>query len=224
MTGVSAILLAAGESQRMGRTNKLTLPIRRVPLLRHVALTLLSANLEEIVVVVGHEARTARMLLADLPLEVVTNPRYQEGQMTSVECGMQELRQPCAGVMVCLSDQPLLEIADINTLITAFQYHCPTSVLVPTYQGRRGNPVILSSRHHKSILDGKRNLGCRNFIENNPELVCPWEMDKDHVVFDLDTPEDFNRLRHRLGQTEIEPDGSHTTEGAVTPWQKKSSM
>ncbi len=204
MNGVSAILLAAGESRRMGQTNKLTLPIAGVPLLRHIAVTLLGAHLEEIVVVVGHEAQTARGILAGLPLEVVTNPRYKEGQMTSVDCGMQALRRPCAGVMVCLSDQPLLEISDLNTLVDAFRHHCPSSVLVPTYEGRRGNPIVLASQHRETILNGKRNLGCKRLIENNPELVCRWEMDNDHVVFDLDTPEDVEHMHRRLGQMEPE--------------------
>jgi len=197
MSGVSAILLAAGESRRMGGINKLTMPVNGIPLLRRSAAMLCNSALREVVAVVGHEEQTARQLLAGLPLTVVSNERYREGQMTSVYRGMKALSEPYDGVMICLSDQPLLEIVDIDRLIHAFISDGETSILVPTYKGRRGNPIILAYRHRKNILDGHRNLGCRQLIENNPELVTPLEMDNDHVVFDLDTPEDYERLQHR---------------------------
>ena len=197
--GVSAILLAAGQSRRMGDANKLALDVDGVPLLRRCALTLLGAPLNEIVVVLGHQADAARSLLEGLPLELVENPHYAEGQMTSVHRGMQALRKPCDGVMVCLSDQPLLESADLETLIRAFVHDCPRSVLVPTYQGRRGNPIVLAHRHREAILAGERNLGCKRLIERNPELVWPYPMANDHCVFDLDTPDDYDRLVVRIG-------------------------
>jgi molybdenum cofactor cytidylyltransferase len=203
--GVSAILLAAGASKRMGTVNKLTLAVDGVPLLRRTAQVLLQAALNEIVVVLGHESGTARALLSDLPLQLVENPHYAEGQMTSVHCGMQALRKPCDGVMVCLSDQPLLESLDVDTLIRAFLGGCPRSVLVPTYQGRRGNPIVLAHRHREAILAGDRNLGCKRLIEKHPDLVWTFPMDNDHCVFDLDTPEDYTRLLAKPGSTVLPP-------------------
>lgn len=196
---VSAILLAAGESRRMGAANKLALDVDGMPLLRRTAVSLLSASLEELVVVLGHQADTTRALLEGLPLCLVENPDYTQGQMTSVYRGMQALQQPCEGVMICLSDQPLLETVDFNTLIRAFIEQCPRSVLVPTYQGRRGNPIVLAWQHRRAILAGDRNLGCKRLIEDNPALVWPYAMDNDHCVFDLDTPADYERLRARSG-------------------------
>ena len=114
--------------------------------------------------------------------------------MTSVHCGMQALRAPCDGVMVCLSDQPLLETVDLDTMIRAFLNDCPRSVLVPTFEGRRGNPIVLAHSHREAILAGDRNLGCKRLIQKNPELVWPLPMDNDHCVFDLDTPADYERL------------------------------
>jgi molybdenum cofactor cytidylyltransferase len=124
----------------------------------------------------------------------VENTHYREGQMTSVHRGMRALTEPCEGVMVCLSDQPLLETDDIETLIRAFREDCPRSVLVPTYQGRRGNPIVLSHRHRESILSGNRSLGCKRLIEKNPDLVWAFPMANDHCVVDLDTPEDYEAL------------------------------
>jgi molybdenum cofactor cytidylyltransferase len=203
--GVSAVLLAAGESRRMGAVNKLTLEVEGVPLLRRTARSLLASSIGELVVVIGHQTDTARALLAGLPLRIVENPRYAEGQMTSVHRGMGALQEPCEGIMVCLSDQPLLEPADLNTLIRAFLEDCPRSVLVPTYQGRRGNPVVLAHRHREAILAGDRNLGCRRLIEKNPELVWAYPMGNDHCVFDLDTPADYDRLLSRIDHSRRRP-------------------
>jgi len=198
--GVSAILLAAGESRRMGQLNKLALLVNGVPLLQRTVLTLLQARLREVVVVVGHEQHSVHSMLDGMPVRIVSNDRYQEGQMTSVYCGMQALQEPCEGVMVCLADQPLLEPQDINLLVDHFLSK-PAAVLVPTYQGQRGNPIILASQHRADILNGERNLGCKRFIEKNPDLVTTLEFDNDHVIFDLDTPEDYAQLKLRLADT-----------------------
>ena len=198
MRQVSAILLAAGESRRMGAHNKLTLPVAGVPMLRRSAGILSNSSVHEIVVVIGHEQQTARALLEDLPVGIVHTTDYREGQMSSVYCGMAALSERCDGVMVCLSDQPLLEAGDIDRLVCTFLNDCATSVLVPTWQGRRGNPIILDYRHRAEILGGARHLGCRRLVENFPHLVTALEMDNDHVVFDLDSPVDYQRLLQRL--------------------------
>jgi molybdenum cofactor cytidylyltransferase len=95
----------------------------------------------------------------------------------------------------------LLEPADIDLLIATFQECRRGSVLVPTYQGRRGNPVVIDYGHREAILSSGRKLGCRWFIDENPDLVETIEMDNDHVVFDIDTPEDYGRLVERTRET-----------------------
>jgi len=198
MSGVSAILLAAGESRRMGAVNKLTLPIDGQPLLRHSAQTLLAARLQEVVVVLGHEADRAAPLLEDLDVTRVRNERYTEGQMSSVHRGLEALAAACEGVMICLADQPLLTPGDIDALIEAFGRRERGSILVPTHRGRRGNPIVLAYAHRDEILGSGRNLGCKRLIERNPELVTTLEMETDHVVFDLDTPEDYAEWQRRF--------------------------
>ena len=190
---ISAVLLAAGESRRFGDANKLALRINGKPLLRRVAQTLARANLAEVVVVLGYEAETSRPLLAGVSVRIAVNKDYAQGQMSSVCCGIRALRRKNTAVMVCLSDQPLLDTRDINRLAARFIAR-PTAALVPTYQGKRGNPVILAVEQRAAILNGGANLGCRHFIENNPGLVDTYEFDNDHVVFDIDTPDDCKRL------------------------------
>lgn len=191
MTTVSAILLAAGESRRMGEINKLELQVAGVPLLRRTAEMLLASNLKEIVVVLGHEAEKTRSLLEGLALNFVENEAYREGQMTSVYKGLLALSKVCDGVMICLSDQPLLQAADVDVLIEAFGQRSHGSILVPTYQGQRGNPIIFDYEHRQGILNGERNLGCKKLIEKNPQQVSSFEMKNNHVLVDLDTPEQY---------------------------------
>lgn len=208
MTTVSAILLAAGESRRMGEINKLELLVDGMPLLRRTAEMLLASNLKEIVVVVGHEAEITRALLEGLPLNFAENEAYREGQMTSVYQGLVSLSKACDGVMICLSDQPLLQTEDVNVLIEAFDRidhgrshgSIHASILVPTYQGQRGNPIIFDYQHRQGILNGERNLGCKKLIEKNPEEVSIFEMNNDHVVFDLDTPEQYSAFTENINK------------------------
>ena len=105
---ISAILLAAGESRRMGDINKLHMPIDGLPLLRRSVETLLAAELGDIVVVLGHDRANTQTLLKGLPVNTVFNQDYESGQMTSVHCGLGSLRQAFEGVIIALGDQPAL--------------------------------------------------------------------------------------------------------------------
>jgi molybdenum cofactor cytidylyltransferase len=219
MNRIGGILLAAGESQRMGSVNKLALLVDGQPLLRRIAQTLLASRLQELVVVLGHEADQARQLIEDLELKTVYNEHYKEGQMTSVHCGLEALTGDYEGVMINLADQPLLTPEDINSLIDTFGNRERGSVLVPTHRGQRGNPIVLATEHRGEILRSQRNLGCKRLIESNPEWVTTVEMDTEHVVFDLDTPDDYADLQRRFGMSLERPamiagDGSCTESSA----------
>jgi molybdenum cofactor cytidylyltransferase len=188
---IAAIVLAGGVSQRMGEANKLHLDIDGVSMLRRSLETLLGANLDEIVVVLGHEHQLTAKLIEDMDISTVYNTDYQSGQMTSVHCGLAALQRPSSGIMVALGDQPALTITDINLLIKAYANRGSAEVVIPMYQGNRGNPIIMSDQSRQDILAGKRNLGCRRFIENNPELVQMIEMESPAVIIDLDTPQEY---------------------------------
>jgi molybdenum cofactor cytidylyltransferase len=188
---IAAIVLAAGSSQRMGAKNKLHLPIDGVPLLRRSLKILLASNIDEVVVVLGHDHESTGALIDDLPLQLVYNETHSSGQMTSVHCGLASLQDSYDGVIIALGDQPALTVADINYLIDAYHNRSSGEVVVPTFTGERGNPIIISEQCRADILAGTRNLGCRKFIENNPELVCRVEMPNPDVVIELDTPQEY---------------------------------
>jgi molybdenum cofactor cytidylyltransferase len=193
--GLSAIVLAAGLSRRMGPRNKLLLPVDGIPLVRRSVAVVLGHPFVEVVVVTGHEAPLVEAVLDRLAVRIVRNPRYEEGQMTSVRAGLEALSASAVrGVMVCLADQPALTTEDLGTLADAFLAKDACPVLVPTFGGARGNPIVLDRRSLESILSRRANFGCRQFVAKHADVVTTLEMPNDHVLTDVDRPEDYAAL------------------------------
>jgi molybdenum cofactor cytidylyltransferase len=190
---VSAILLAAGESRRLGGVDTLTLTLGSVPLLRHTALALAGADLGEIVAVVGHEPERAKGLLKGLPIRIVADPQYRDGRLSSVYRGLAALERPCAGIMICLAGMPLMETGDLDRLMAAFRASPPGTVLVPTHQGQRGNPAILDTCHRRAILALGPSPGAARLTDLFPDRLRTLEMPNDRCLADLDAWEDRSR-------------------------------
>ena len=192
---ITAIVLAAGESRRMGNRNKLELKINGQELIRQTVSMIFKSNINEVIVVTGYQPDVVRNALIGLPVVKVHNDDYQQGQMSSVHKGLSKIKKSCDGIMVCLGDQPLLNSEDIDYLIKAFTQRTHGSISVPTYKGQRGNPIILSYKHRNQILRGESNLGCRKLIEKNPALITTVEMENDHVLTDIDSPDDYKLFK-----------------------------
>lgn len=188
---LAAIVLAGGLSRRMGELNKLHLPVQGVPLLRHSVEALLRAGICEVVVVLGYEYTSTVPLLSDLPVKIAFNPDYATGQMSSVHCGLSSLSGEQQGAFVVLADQPSLQVHHFERLRDAFLNRVQGDVAVPFFQGERGNPIVISEACRQSILAGEKNLGCRRFIDNNPEQIVRVDMPDDAVLNDLDTPAEY---------------------------------
>jgi molybdenum cofactor cytidylyltransferase len=199
----SAVVLAAGMSTRMQGRNKLLMPVADETVIRCTVRNLLQAQPRETVVVVGFEASMVSEALSGLPIRVQANPRFEEGQMTSVAAGVGALQRDTDAVMVCLGDMVLLTAADYRELIDRYARLRDKSILVPRFQGQRGNPVIFAHRRVPDVVAGRRNPGCRDLIANHPEDVFGYQATHDRFVIDLDTPEDYVRILSRLGSTHV---------------------
>jgi molybdenum cofactor cytidylyltransferase len=197
----SAVVLAAGVSSRMQGRNKLLMPVGEKPVIRRTVCNLLRSQPQETVVVVGFEAPAVTEALAGLPIRVHLNARFEEGQMTSVAAGVAALREPADAVMVCLGDMALLTGADYRELAQRFAQLTDRSILVPQYQGQRGNPVVFSSGRIPDVIKGRSNPGCRKLIADHPDDVYAYQAPHDRFVMDLDTPEDYDRTLARLAST-----------------------
>lgn len=195
----SAIVLAAGVSSRMqGNTPKLLLPVAGEPAIRRTVRAVLQAQPLELVVVLGSQQDALRQALAGLPVGLQANPAFAQGQMSSVAAGARALTRETDAVMVCLGDMVLLTGADYQELVHAFARLTDRSILVPRYQGQRGNPVLIGRRHLPELALGQRNLGCRKLISDHPEEVYAYDALHDRYVADMDTPEDYAAIMRRL--------------------------
>jgi len=188
------VVLAAGLSRRMGAPNKLLLPVDGEPLIRRVVRTVLHTGFEEIVVVLGHEADAVKAALEPLGVRTVFNADFASGQVSSVRAGLAALATPVDAVMVCLGDQPLLSVSDLGALRRAFVQRPHGSIVVPTFGGRRGNPVLLDWRSAEQTLERGSSYGCRHFLDENPEQVYSWPAETDHFIRDVDEPADYQAL------------------------------
>lgn len=191
---VSAVVLAAGLSRRMGAQNKLLLPVEGKAMIARVLESVLGAGFGEVVVVLGHDAEAVRRALAPLGVRCVYNERFESGQVSSVRAGLAALEQSADAVMICLGDQPLLTTADLRELQDAYARRPSGSILIPTRAGQRGNPVIIDWQSVRDTLERGLNFGCRHFIDENPERVYRWPAPSDHFVRDVDEPADYQTL------------------------------
>jgi molybdenum cofactor cytidylyltransferase len=185
---ITAILLAAGQSTRMGARNKLLLDVGGQPMVRHVAETLLASHVDAVIAVLGHEPTAVAEALGSLPLRIVINRDHASGQMSSVRAGIQAIDGDPAAIVVALADQPALEPADIDFLIEAFLALPEPKILIPVRGRQRGNPIVLPGAERHRLLDGGFDFGCRNLIERHPEAVSKIEVPNPHYVQDIDTP------------------------------------
>jgi molybdenum cofactor cytidylyltransferase len=190
---IAAILLAAGASRRMGGANKLLLPVADEPMIRRVARMLLASLAVSVTVVTGHEAARIAGALDGLAVRLVHNEHHADGQMTSVRAGLLA-SEAADGYLVCLGDQPALSVAEIDHLIGAFATAPPGRILVPLWQGRRGNPIILPASARAEVEAGGVNFGCRNLISRHPERVTMVEAQSAAVLADIDTPSAYAAL------------------------------
>jgi molybdenum cofactor cytidylyltransferase len=199
----AVVLLAAGLSRRMGERNKLLIEIAGEPLVRRTAKVYLAAGMD-VYVVLGHEGELVREALGGLPLGFVENPRYAEGQPSSVRAGIESLKDGFDAILIALADQAALTPEDITALIRAFADSGGGRILVPYYRGCRGNPVLFPASLIAEMRAKGRSAASRNFIDDNPQLVARYEAANNHFVTDIDTPDDLAAFEKGLRQNPSE--------------------
>ena len=190
---ISAVILAAGESRRMGVQNKLLLQIDSEVLIRKFVKSVSNSLVDAVLVVVGFEAEKIKAVLHDQAVKFVENPSYEEGMTTSIQSGVKASSNESTGLMICLADMPFAETSDLNLLIQAFNDYRSTEsslIIVPVFQGKRGNPVLFSEVFRDKILTHKGE-GCREIVRQFPHYVKEVSMENDNLLRDIDTPEDY---------------------------------
>lgn len=192
---IAAVILAAGQSTRMGTINKLTIDIGGKPMVRHAAEAALASAARPVIAVTGHQRGEVEAALKDLKLTFVHNPHYAQGLSTSMKAGLAALPSDIDGAVVLLGDMPRINAAEIDKLITGFNPVEGRAIVVPTRKGKRGNPVLLGKQLFLELARVEGDSGAREVIANHPDLVAEMEMDGDGVLTDIDTPQALAKFK-----------------------------
>jgi molybdenum cofactor cytidylyltransferase len=189
---ISGILLAAGESRRMG-SPKALLRYQGQTFIERICIAFLTAGVDELIVVLGARAAQLRQALpTHANLRTVENPRYFQGQLSSLMTGIGALSPESEAAVVNLVDHPLVTADTIKALITSFRA-APLPILIAAYQGRRGHPVLFSSQVYGEILAAPLDQGAKVVVRKDPSRVREVQLDDPGILADIDTPEDYAR-------------------------------
>jgi molybdenum cofactor cytidylyltransferase len=194
---ICAVVLGAGLSRRMG-VQKLLLPFGGKTVIAHIVDQLLASTVDEVHIVVGHQAEHISAELSGREVSVVNNPNYKSGMLSSVRCGLASLPEKCRAVMVVLGDQPSITTELINQMIQSFAA-TKKSILVPLFKDKRGHPILFSSLYRDEILTQYGDVGLRGLLHSHPEDIYELTVSNASVLCDMDYPEDYRR---ELGSNE----------------------
>jgi molybdenum cofactor cytidylyltransferase len=196
MPRIGAVILAAGQSSRMG-SNKLLAPVDGKPMVRHAVEAAVASAAEPVVVVTGNDGGAVRERLEGLAVRFIDNPDFSKGLSTSLKCGVSTLPADCDGALILLGDMPAVSAALIDTLIAAFDPMEGRSICVATRGGRRGNPVLWARRFFPEIAALEGDAGAKSLMTRHPDLLCEVEAADDAPLTDIDTPDALEAYRRR---------------------------
>ncbi len=188
---IAAMILAAGESKRMGEP-KLLLPFGKKTIIETVIDSVIKSGVDEILVVLGSSAEKIEKKIKDFPLRKTVNPDYKQGMLSSVQWGFKVLSDEIQGVLVCLGDQPSISAVVIDKVIDAYK-QTGKGIVVPTYKRRRGHPVLIGIKYLEEIKNLSPDVGLRGVVYNHPEDTHEVEVDTVSILRDIDNPDDYNK-------------------------------
>ncbi len=189
---VTGIILAAGEGSRMGKTKQL-LPFRGKTILECTVESALASSLGQVIVVLGHRADLLKPLLEPTAVRIVINPRYREGQSSSLKAGLAAVSDDADAVLFLLGDQPLVTPALIDRILAAYR-SSESPIVMPVHDGRRGNPVLFSRETFAGIQALSDDCGARPLFQEYAARLLTVAVDDPAIHFDVDTEEDYRRL------------------------------
>ncbi|MGE0634349.1 MAG: NTP transferase domain-containing protein [Pseudobdellovibrionaceae bacterium] len=189
---IACLLLAAGKSSRMQGTNKLLLDIGGQSLILRSANEALKANFCEVAVVTGFQSDLIQDEIESLPLTVVFNPHFSSGMHSSIRKGLEYLSCSYDAFVVCLADQPNFNYRTVLQLIERYERSDERTIIYPTFNGERGNPVLIPASYVSEIFaepDGDH--GCLYLLKRHWQNVTAVEVGNKSVLLDIDSPEDY---------------------------------
>ena len=186
---IAAVILAAGESSRMGQPKAL-LPIDGKNFIEKIVDALSRSGVARIFVVVGHNADEMSQKIAHLPVTILINPDYKKGQLSSLQVAVRRLlpEEDCRGMLVHLVDHPYISALLVDALIRRFEQG-DKAIVVPRYHGKRGHPVIFARSLFHELLDAPQEQGAKAVVNAHRDETLEIETEDEGITLDIDTPE-----------------------------------
>ncbi|NQS89437.1 nucleotidyltransferase family protein [Patescibacteria group bacterium] len=196
---LSGILLAAGESKRMGSLKAL-LPLsskeyEKEDTFFSIILKNLHFACDEIILVLGYQANLIKreVALLNLKVRIVVNQEYEKGQLSSLRAAIRKVSPNCKGILLALVDHPLVK-KETYQLLRAKAFQEKDKIIIPTYKGKNGHPVIFSSLFFPELMKAPLDQGARYVVRNHTEKIIFLPVEDEGVIFNIDTPEKYNKF------------------------------
>ena len=189
---LAGIILAAGESLRMGQPKQL-LPFGERTILERVVDTLLTAGVGEVVVVLGHLAERVRTVLGHRPVKAVVNASYRQGMLSSVKCGVRAIGPEYDAVLIALGDQPHIEGAVVSEVMRTYRAGT-AGIVIPRYGEKKGHPIIINlQKYREAIANLPEDVGLNALMQEHADDVRLIDVATEDIIRDIDVPDDYTR-------------------------------
>lgn len=199
---ISGILLAAGESSRMGEENKLLLPVDGEPMFKKALTAMQNSKIGELIVILGHDYKAMMPHFQSCSIRLAINGNHLEGQTSSIHTGLRMISPSSKAFLICLADMPFLTQNHIDDLLDAYVKIEGEQVIMKPFNGSvPGNPVLFSKSFYNEMLACKDPDGCRAVIAENKQFLHKYQTTDAAYFRDIDTPQDY----HNIGDTSLEP-------------------
>ena len=186
---VNAIILAAGESKRMGKLKPL-LKFKDKTFLDQIISVLKLSDVDRITVVLGAKAETIKESIALSGTSVVVNKNYQRGQLSSLIVGIEDIPEETEAILVCLVDSPFITKEVVNQIISKFK-EASNPIIVPVFNNERGHPTLFSRSLFNELANAPEEQGARYVIYSNEEKIFELETSEKGIRIGIDTPDDY---------------------------------
>ena len=190
---ISSILLAAGLSKRMGGENKLTKKIQGIPLIKHSVKNILASSINELIIVLGYQKEIIEKLIdKHEKVKFIFNKDFESGMASSIKVGINHLSDNSESFFICLADMPMVSSNIYDFLIKSKNQK---DILVPTYKGQQGNPILFNKSMKEKIMSIDGDAGAKKILEFNKDKILNLEINDQGVAKGFNTQIDFDSLK-----------------------------
>ena len=207
MGEIWAIVLAAGESRRMG-SPKMILPYEGMTIIEKVLENVLASDVEKVVIVLGSHREEIMKVIKRFQVQHCYNSNFKDGMLSSVKCGFEFLPSDFRAAMVFLGDQPMVETSVINQMINAYQ-ESGKGILVPVFENKGGHPLMVDKKYFDEIINFDDPEGLKGLLRKHPDDLLEVTAETPSVLSDIDTREDYINEINKTSQTWKRQSGSN---------------